>query len=109
MKTVGIILLLTIGCKKESDTGTVADASVPPDCTLSANYCVGFSSGWSETEAQEWCDVRDGSQSGDCPPTTVGDCEFKDGSIIHMYDIFPVEGEAYCDYLAGEWMELGAE
>ncbi|MAY81933.1 MAG: hypothetical protein CL930_14275 [Deltaproteobacteria bacterium] len=109
MKIVWTMLLLTIGCQKESDTGDVVDTSVPPDCTLSANYCVSFSSDWSQTKAQDWCAEREGAQSGDCPPTTVGDCDLGDGSIIHMYDIFPVEGEAYCDYLAGEWVELGAE
>ncbi|MGB0639048.1 MAG: hypothetical protein ACPGTU_06945 [Myxococcota bacterium] len=109
MKTVGIVLLLAVACNKGADTGSAASAAIPPDCTLSANYCVGFSSAWSESEAEEWCASYEGSQSGDCPPTSVGDCDLGDGSIIHMYDVFPVEGEAYCDYMAGEWMEAGAE
>ena len=108
MKAGWIILLLGVGCQKGTDAGDEGLGASPPDCTLSPNYCVTFTSDWTDSDAELWCDDYNGSQSGDCPPSTVGDCDVGDGTVIHIYDMSAYEGAGYCEYLGGTWSEAGA-
>jgi len=107
MRQVCWLLVLVMGCKKgDGDNDAEESTFSPMSCIAGDDVCASFSVQWTQDEADEVCAELGGTE-GSCPESELGTCQFEDGRQYHLYEITPLEAEAYCEWLRGEWVEPG--
>jgi hypothetical protein len=107
MRQVCWLLIFGFGCKKgDDDSGAKQAAVAPASCVAGEDVCASFSADWSQEEADEVC-AELGGVEGTCPESELGTCHFDDGRQYHLYEITPLDAEAYCEWLQGVWLEPG--
>ena len=109
MRRSAWLLIGVVSCGKNKGEGADAEPEVVPvSCIADEEVCIAFTADWSQDDADTLC-AEFGGVEGECAQDELGHCLFEDGLAYYLYDMPPLDAEAYCEYLGGLWLEPGEE